>query len=149
QQDSTTKRLDDLGRRPFPELLDGQLGDFQVELGPEPIGLGPLGVDPLLAEQFVILGGIQQGEPVAALDDRAVWDDPKECRGTAHDHPATPSPDPPILELALDDGALRTLDPAAGDHPWEQVGPAHARDRITLAWWLSFLSARPPKSQPS
>src|SRR5262249_17322240 len=92
----------------------------------------------------------QHGEHIAAPDGRAVGDDPNQGRGTAHGNPATPGPDLPVLELALDDGSLRTLDPAAGDHRGEQVGPAHAGDPITLAGRLLLLTpAHLPESQAS
>ena len=103
-----------------------------VELGLELVGQGPLDRDPLEADQLGVVGGVEHREDVALLHQGPFGDELEEDRRPAGGESLAADADGEVLELALDDGPLAALDPAAGREHRLEVGPADAGDRIEV-----------------
>ncbi len=148
QRDPALVILDHLVHGAIAEFDQRQSGDLVIQLGLELVGPRPLDGDLLEAEQLDIVGGVHLRQDVAALHAGPLGDHLEEDRCPTGGYPLPADADRESLELALDDGPLRALDPAAGlDHGIE-VGAAHVGDGILLVRCRAGGEAGPSPGQP-
>ena len=140
QREPALEVLEGLLHRPLAEFQDGEPGDLVIELGRELVRLRPLDGDLLDAEQLLVVGGIQDRQDVALLDDRAIRHHRDQRRCPARGKPLAADPDRHVLELALDDRPLRALQPdrwpSRSDRGWPGERPSSRTDRsVGFRWW--------------